>query len=183
VTDRGRPVRALGAANARKAWRSMGLGLLLLCIPTGAGGVEPGRWQQRKEATREPVEIRADSMELRRQENVALYTGNVLVTQPDYTLRSQLLEVRWDPETQKIHQLVARGSVHFQTEDARATCGVAVLDVANQALEMRDSPRLVQGGESMEGDRIIYSIPEKRSTVLGGQGGRVKTYVVPGGRQ
>lgn len=163
-----------------------GVALVFLLLLGGQEGLalDPGRWRGRRSSLeQEPVEIRADRMELRRQENLILYTGNVLVKQSDYKMESQELEVRWDPDTRKIKQLVAKGSVRVETEDARASCGLAIMDVAGQAVEMRESPKMTQGGEYVEGERILYSLAERRSTVLGGRSGRVRTLVVPGGKQ
>lgn len=146
--------------------------------------LDPVQWRQ-KEASlqQQPVHVKADRMELRRQESLILYTGNVSVTQPQYRIYSDLLEVRWDPETRKISHLVAKGKVLLEAGDARASCGVAILDVAAQEVEMQESPRMTQAGEHVEGERILYSLSQKRSTVLGGRGGRVRTLVIPGGKR
>jgi|YNPNPStandDraft_1061719.scaffolds.fasta_scaffold05746_3 lipopolysaccharide export system protein LptA len=131
----------------------------------------------------DPILIRADRMEMRRQENLALYTGHVQASQRDYRLESRRLELEWEPERNKVTRLVARGEVKLFTEEGTATAGLAVLDVASKAIVMTGSPRLLRGEELVEGDRIIYSIPDKKSTVLGGKGGRVKTRLVPGSRR
>lgn len=146
--------------------------------------LDQSQWKQRRPSLEEqPVQIRADRMELRRQDNLILYTGNVSVIQPQYRLDSDLLEVRWDPDSRKIRYLVAKGKVRMEAEDAKASCGVAVLDVEAQSVEMYDSPKMRQGGEHVEGERIVYLLNEKRSTVLGGRGGRVRTLVIPGGKK
>jgi lipopolysaccharide export system protein LptA len=164
--------------------RAAALWIALLTWSWTALALDPGQWRDRRAPLEgQPVEILADRMELRRQDNLIIYTGNVSVRQPEYKMNSDLLEVRWDPETRKISHLVARGKVRMETEDARATCGMAVLDVAAQAVEMQESPKMVQGGEHVEGEKIVYSLTEKRSTVLGGRGGRVRTLVLPGGKR
>lgn len=163
--------------------RGLILGMVVVLIPSWSAALDPRKWEGRKKAPAEPIEIRADRMELRRQENVAIYSGRVRASEQDYVIRSERLEVRWDPATQKISELVAEGDVQLETEDARGTCGTASLDVATKAVTMRDAPRLVQGGEFVEGDSIVYAIAERKSTVLGGKGGRVRTLVIPGGRR
>jgi len=146
--------------------------------------LDPAQWKQKEASLKDqPVQIRADKMELRRQDNLILYTGNVSVTQPQYKMDSDLLEVRWDPETRKIKHLVAKGKVRMEAEDAKASCGVAILDVGAQSVEMHESPKMIQGGEHVEGEKIVYFLNEKRSTVLGGRGGRVRTLVIPGGKK
>jgi lipopolysaccharide export system protein LptA len=175
--------RILGRSKRRIAGlTAMGCGLLLCWPWFQAEGVDPKSWQKGRGGPDEPIEIRAERMELRKKEDLAVYSGNVVVTQAEYRMRSQELEVRWDAETKKIHLLVARGEVRLDMEDASATCGRAILDVSTRSVEMRESPKMVQGGEHVEGDRIVYSIGDRKSTVLGGQGGRVRTLVVPGAR-
>jgi lipopolysaccharide export system protein LptA len=162
--------------------------LLAACLwvfvcPLRGEGQERSWNIDKKRLQQEPIEIRARQLELRRKENLAFYTGDVLASQRDYSLKSQRLELRWDPETKKVASLIARGGVRLETVDGRvATAGEAVLDVASQSIVLSESPRMIQGGESVEGDRIIYSIAERKSTVLGGRGGQVKTWVMPGGK-
>ncbi len=172
----------------RRGARILGAGvsvyLLLASFVPAPQALDPNQWKQRKPSLeQEPVEIRADRMELRKQDNLILYTGNVSVTQPQYKMDSDLLEVRWDPETRKIKHLVAKGKVRMEAEDARASCGVAILDVDAQSVEMQESPKMIQGGEHVEGETIVYFFNERRSTVLGGRGGRVRTLVIPGGKK
>ena len=157
------------------------LGLLL--YPTRGNG-EDRTWSiDKRRLQQEPIEISARQLELRRKDNIAFYSGDVLATQGDYTLRSQRLEMRWDPETGKVSTFTARDGVRLETGDGRvATAGEAVVDLASQSIVMSQSPRMIQAGESVEGDRIIYSIAERKSTVLGGKGGQVKTWVIPGGK-
>ncbi len=172
----------------RGLWMSWKTGLLV-CLLSGlcvseAPALDPAQWKQKEASLKEqPVRIRADRMELRRQQNVIIYSGNVSVTQPQYKMDSDVLEVGWDPETRKIRHLVARGKVRMESEDAKASCGLAILDVSTQSLEMQGSPRMVQGGEHVEGEKIIYSFTDRKSTVLGGKSGRVRTLVIPGGKR
>lgn len=163
----------------------LGMTAALSLVPWGTvQALDPAQWKHKEASLQgEPVQIRADKMELRRQDNLILYTGNVSVTQPQYKMDSDLLEVRWDPETRKIRHLVAKGKVRMEAEDAKASCGLAILDVAAQSVEMQESPKMVQGGEHVEGEKILYLLNERRSTVLGGRSGRVKTLVIPGGKK
>ncbi len=165
-----------------RRWRILLVLIAVLVLPATVRGEETGVPKGPGEGLQEPIVIRADRMEMRRQENLALYTGHVQASQGDYRLESQRLELNWEPEGKKVTKLVARGEVRLFTEEGTATAGLAVLDVASKAIVMTGSPRLLRGDEMVEGDRIIYSIPDKKSTVLGGKGGRVKTRLMPGGR-
>lgn len=152
----------------------------LLC---GMGwSLDTSQWEKKdKEMVQSPTLVTADSMELRIEESLIRYRGNVRVSQPRYILNAQEMELRWDPETKKIKQLWAKGKVNMETEDAKGSCGLAMVDLEREIVEMMENPKMIQGGEHVEGDRILYSIKERRSTVLGGKGGRVRTVVIPGG--
>lgn len=163
-------------------WIASAAVLTGLILPGPVLSEEMDVQQGSREELQEPILIRADRMEMRRQENLALYTGHVQASQRDYRLEAQRLELNWEPEGKKVTKLVARGEVRLYTDEGTATAGMAVLDVASKAIVMTGFPRLLRGDEMVEGDRIIYSIPDKKSTVLGGKGGRVKTRLMPGGR-
>lgn len=163
-------------------WMALLLLLTVLILSAPVLGEETEVEKGSREGLQEPILIRADRMEMRRKENLALYMGHVQASQRDYRLESERLELNWEPEGNKVTRLVARGEVRLYTEEGTATAALAVLDVASKAIVMTGSPRLLRGEEMVEGDRIIYSIPDKKSTVLGGKGGRVKTRLMPGGR-
>jgi lipopolysaccharide transport protein LptA len=127
----------------------------------------------------DPIEIRADRLEFRRQEHVAVYQGDVTASQEDYVLRCRRLEVIWNPQTKKIARVIAKEAVELQTGRGTATSGQAVLDIAAQTITLTDSPRLVHGKESVEGGTIIYSITQRKSTVLADKDQRVRSRVLP----
>lgn len=156
--------------------------LIFVLLSWKVWGFDQGQWKEMARSMEtQPTEVRSDSMEVRKQENLLRYKGNVIVSQPTYRLEAQEVELRWDPETRRIKQVLARGGVRMETEDATGRCGVAVVDVDRGVVEMRESPRMIQRGEHVEGEAVIYSLEERRSTVLGGKTGRVRTMVIPGG--
>jgi lipopolysaccharide export system protein LptA len=91
--------------------------------------------------------------------------------------------VHWNETNRRIEKVIARGDVRLNTREGTATSGLAILDVSRGIIEMRESPRLSREGESVEGYRIVYSIDERRSTVLSGKGKRVKTQLIPKGQK
>ncbi len=164
--------------------RSLILFIILssLSLCKWAWPLDPAQWDKReKELAENPTVVTAESMEIRIQESLVRYRGNVRVRQPRYLLDAQEMELKWDPETGKVKQLLAKGQVRMETEDATGSCGLALVDLEKEIVEMTEHPRMVQGGEHVEGEKIVYSIRARRSTVLGGKERRVRTLVVPGG--
>jgi lipopolysaccharide transport protein LptA len=153
-----------------------------LSLPRWAWPLDPAQWEKKdKELAESPTVVTAESMEIRLEESLVRYRGNVRVRQPRYFLDAQEMELRWDPQTRKIKQLLAKGKVRMETEDATGSCGLALVDLEKEIIEMTEHPKMVQGGEHVEGEKIVYSIRARRSTVLGGKERRVRTLVVPGG--
>ncbi|MDG1996272.1 MAG: LptA/OstA family protein [Emcibacteraceae bacterium] len=78
-----------------------------------------------------PVDISADRLEVKQKENIAFFTGNVVVTQSDMSLVSDRITVFYEGEreegnTSSISRLDASGNVVMtsQTETIRSTWGV-----------------------------------------------------------
>lgn len=159
----------------------------LLSVAMFLASVECGRGEESDQLEeqllrlRNPVEIRSQRLELRRPQSVAVYSGQVLAFQEEYQLSCDRLEIHWNPETKKISQLIARGQVRLETDEGFLTSGMGVLDLTSKTIVLTESPQLFRGKESVEGERIIYSIPERKSTVIGGKERRVKSRIVPGG--
>ena len=68
--------------------------------------MDPAQWEKKdKELAESPTVVTAESMEIRLEESLVRYRGNVRVRQPRYLLDAQEMELRWDPQTRKIKQL------------------------------------------------------------------------------
>ncbi|MDG1708178.1 MAG: LptA/OstA family protein [Emcibacteraceae bacterium] len=106
-----------------------------------------------------PVDISADRLEVKQKENIAFFTGNVVVTQSDMSLVSDRITVfyegdREEGNTSSISRLDASGNVVMTslTETIRSTWGVYDLEekiitlggqvVFNNAEGQITSPRL-----------------------------------------
>jgi lipopolysaccharide export system protein LptA len=175
-----------GERNIGGSARGMALGgmiLWILFLPNDAlAEAQPSRGRKASRS-QDPLEIQANRLEYRRKEHLTLYSGDVVAKQQEYRLRCKRLEVHWNPHSGKIARVIARGDVKLRTPESLATSGVALLDLPSKAIILSESPRLVSGEESVEGQRIIYSISERKSTVLGGRGKRVRSRLIPGGNR
>ena len=156
------------------------ISLWMLLMPFPIGGQQPEDFDGALDPIRERIEIFSDQLELYLKESKAIYTGKVVVVQKDYRLECGRLEVLWDSEARKIAKVSAFEGVNLDTEEGRVTSDEASWDVATRSIVMTGSPKLVKGMNSIEGGKIVYSIDEGRSTILGGKDGRVRTRITPG---
>jgi lipopolysaccharide export system protein LptA len=158
------------------------IGAVLILLPELTRGEETDELDKQLLRLRNPVEIQSQRLELRRQENMVVYSGEVVASQDEYKLKCETLEIHWNPEEKKIKYLIARGQVALETDEGVVTSGVGILDLTSRLIVLTESPRLLRGDESVEGEEIIYSISERKSTVKGGKEMRVKSRIIPGGK-
>lgn len=143
----------------------------------------------------QPVRINADGLEVRDKDKVAVFSGNVVVTQGDTTLRSKDLLVYYEgsvsaqaggsPQTgtdpaQKgqIRKLEATGGVVVKTKDQTATGDNGVFDMKTNTVTMVGKPVvLTQGPNVIRGQKLVVDLVTGVSKF---EGGRVESLIVPG---
>jgi lipopolysaccharide export system protein LptA len=146
-------------------------------------GADPGRKSRAVPVLKAPLTVKADRLEFRRREHRTVYSGHVLASEKEYRLYCRRLEVHWDPRSKRITHLVAKGDVRLETEEGVVTSQEARLNLSSRTILLTGSPRLVSGDEFVEGDRILYSIDQRRSTVMGKGKRRVRSRLHPGGSE
>ena len=121
-----------------------------------------------------PVEIKAQSFEMRDKEKVAVFTGNVRVVQGDTTIRCNSLIVSYltgsSPPgaaraaqpgpggNSQISKLEARGGVVVIQKDQTATGENGVYDMRTKVVTLTGNVVVSQGGNVMRGDRMIVDL-------------------------
>jgi lipopolysaccharide export system protein LptA len=83
------------------------------------------------------------------------FEKNVHVTDPQMELDSDELEVRFS-ESNEIDWIEATGSVRLVSEGREALAGKAVYDVHTDEFVLEDNPRLVDGRNTLYGERIRF---------------------------
>ena len=163
--------------------------LLVLGLDAGAARAQVGEGYD----TTLPIEITADSLEVRQEEELAIFTGNVDAVQGDLILRADRLVVYYRAnaaESNAIRLIEAFGNVFLSspTETAEGAKGLYNLDT--DKVELTGAVVLTRGESVIRGDRLDMDLATGRtrvsSTVAGtqqnGQGtGRVKALFVPSG--
>lgn len=132
-----------------------------------------------------PTDITADKMTYSQQQNTVVFTGNVVVTRPDFTLTAKKLTVELQEtgseksmaergDRERIKRILASGSVHVMQEGKEGFCEDAVYDAATNTIVMRGDPRLVDGKNTIEGAVIRFDLTQNTSIVEGSGSERVK---------
>jgi len=148
---------------------------------------------------KQPITVNADTLEYDYKNNVVVYRGDVQAAQGEVKLRSDTLTVTFetvkdgtqpkaaDPPvptpttkgTQRVHEVVAVGSVRIDQGARWATGGKAVFDQSQRTMVLTENPVLHEGLNEVAGDRVVVYLDENRSVVEGGRK-RVKAILYPG---
>lgn len=124
-----------------------------------------------------PVEVAADSLSLDQTSGMALFEGNVSVTQGDTTITAGRIEVRYDDATGAIILLVATGGVSFKTKTDTARAENAEYDIEKASLVMKGGVVLTQGASSVSADSMVVNL----ATGAARLDGRVRTTLTQSG--
>lgn len=155
-------VAAAGAGGALEAGALVPKGA---STPSGAGRAE------------RPVVVTSDSMEADRADNKVLFRGNV-VAEEDFTLCSDEVLMAYGQD-KAVEEIIAAGNVRIVMADKTSTSGRAVYNRKARTIVLTESPSLVQCGNTMRGDNIIYYIDEDRAMVESGKEKRVMAVILP----
>ncbi|QIE54359.1 lipopolysaccharide transport periplasmic protein LptA [Pikeienuella piscinae] len=129
----------------------------------------------------QPIEIAADSLEVRESQNIAIFKGGVVAGQGTLKLTADELEVHYGDGgagTGQIRLLEARGDVFLSNQEETAAGDVAEYDVAAGAIRMTGGVTLTQGGNVVKGAALSIDLNTGEGRVDGG-GGRVKSVFTP----
>lgn len=138
----------------------------------------------------QPVRINADALEVRDKDKVAVFSGNVIVTQGDTTLRSKDLMVFYDGsvgapqggdqpvQKGQIRKLEATGGVVVKTKEQTATGDSGTFEMKSNTVTLVGKPVvLTQGPNVIRGQKLVVDLISGISKF---EGGRVESLIVPG---
>ncbi|MEX2518396.1 MAG: lipopolysaccharide transport periplasmic protein LptA [Paracoccaceae bacterium] len=132
----------------------------------------------------QPIEIAADSLEVREGDKTAIFRGDVVAGQGTLRLTAKELEVDYGPgggETGQIRRIEARGDVFLANGAETASGEFAEYDVAAGTIKMSGAVTLTQGGNVVKGEQLSIDLNSGQGRVEGG-GGRVKSVFTPAPR-
>jgi lipopolysaccharide export system protein LptA len=162
--------------------------LFLFSISGAQGKKGAGKGQEKKPgagvgfgltSSRAPIDITSDTVEGNQKQNIVTFKGNVVAKQEDTTLYSNMLVIYHDPDTKKLKEIVATGSVKVVQLDRRATSQKATFYQEGNKVVLEGDVVVHDGENVVRGERITYYLDEERSVVEAGKGGRVSTHITP----
>ena len=127
----------------------------------------------------QPIEIVSDALEVRQAEEIAVFEGNVEARQGDLMLKTDKLEVAYDPEATgggdagAIRELNARGGVFITNGEATATGDWARYSVVDASVVLGGGAvTLTQDQNVIRGKKLVIDLVTGSGKV---EGGRVRT--------
>ncbi len=149
---------------------------LLPYYPNGeAAGLETTKPQA---GTAETITITSDRMELDQKKNTVVYMGNVVTVRGNVTMKSDILTATYNPEMQRLTEVVAEGNLEVTQGNRIATGTKAIFNSDDNSVVLTGDPVIRQGNSQVSGCRIIMFINEERGVVEGGCQ-RVKAVIFP----
>ncbi|MEM7544922.1 MAG: lipopolysaccharide transport periplasmic protein LptA [Pseudomonadota bacterium] len=129
----------------------------------------------------QPIEIAADSLEVREADNLAIFAGKVVAGQGTLRLTADKLEVTYGDGgggSGEIQRLQASGDVFIANGAETAAGDWADYDVADGTIKMGGAVTLTQGGNVVKGAALTIDLSSGQGRVEGG-GGRVNSVFAP----
>ena len=156
---------------------------VLLAMPAAAQRNNPfGGFKHDRTA---PIEITANSLEVRQAESMAIFAGEVIAGQGTLRLTADRVEVSYDgdnqgdSETGAIKKMVARGNVFISNGAETAQGERAEYDVDQGQINMSGSVVLTQGENVISGQTLTINLNAGQGRIEGSGSGRVKSIFTP----
>jgi lipopolysaccharide export system protein LptA len=143
----------------------------------------------------QPVQIEAASLEVRDKDKMAVFIGNVVVTQGDTVMKCKELRVFYAPQDSKdggkpnaatsgtmkaakpgpggrqgISRLEALGGVIVTTKDQTATGAKGVFEMKTNTITLSGGVVITQGSNVLKGERLVVDLTTSFAKVEAGSG-------------
>lgn len=148
---------------------------------------------------KQPIEITADSLEVSQNDQLAIFTGNVVAVQGDMRLTSDRMDVHYRAgeqakgEAQAVSRIKVTGNVFMRTPTETARSLTGLYDVDANVLTLNSDVVLTRGENVVKGDALRYDLTSGKSRIVGagvsagssaegaegGRKGRVRGLFVP----
>jgi LPS export ABC transporter protein LptC len=97
--------------------------------------------------------------------NLAQFFGDVVIDVEAMQLSGPRAKFSYDPKTQQLDAMQMDGGVHVTDSDKFATSGSVDLSLKDDRVVFSGSPRVVQNGDELVGDRIVMTEGGKKVEV------------------
>ena len=136
----------------------------------------------------QPIEIESDKLEVREQEGVAVFTGNVEVVQGPTLLKSGRMVVHYDQDSgeeatgqQAIERIEVEDTVYVKSDRQVATGDRGTFDMDSQVLVLSGGEVVLSEGENViVGCKLTVQMATGEAKLDGCGEGRVRMLLQPG---
>jgi lipopolysaccharide export system protein LptA len=174
---------------------------LLLAIPAPAALAQVGSKERAVGfgnfgASKEPIKIDADRLDVFDKEGRAVFTGNVVAVQGESTMNCTLMTVFYEQQNSgggqaampgaagagdsAIKKIDCKGPVTIVSRTQVATGNNATFDRVANKIFLIGNAALSDGPNVTRGERVVYDINTGVANIETAPGGRVKALFVPG---
>lgn len=148
----------------------------LLIKPVEAVAQAPGNLAY---DTNTPINVSADSLEVREEGRTAIFTGHVEAVQGDLKLKAREIRVYYrHPGSGDglIARIDANGTVTISTRDENAQGDWAIYDVDQKILTLGGAVKIERGGNTVAGQRLVLDLKTGQTRIESGNAdnGRVR---------
>jgi lipopolysaccharide transport protein LptA len=158
-------------------WRWLRFTALLFFIPlvhvAHAASAKP-----EQAAQNETVQVTADRMVSDSRSDQVVFTGNVEAQRGDLYVKADRLEVKQDPQSKKVAQMVAIGKVFIRRGEQAATAERATFFETEQKAVLIGNPHAWEGNTEVWGEEMVFLLAEGNMIVTGGTQ-RVRVQLIP----
>ncbi len=146
-----------------------------------------------KEEKASSIVIKSDTLEMDDAKKRVSFVGKVDALKGTLRIKADRMTVHYtgrstrettEGEQAKIEKIVATGHVKIiRAEGGLATAEKAVYYQGEEKVVLTGKPVVKQGGDFVEGERVILFVNERRSIVEGSEGSRVRAVLSSGGEK
>lgn len=154
---------------------------ILLAAAASLGAMTPAApaAAQTRHDSNAPIDFSANYIELQDKANRAILSGAVNVRQAEMTLTASRMTVAYTGQvidgSPQVSRLDASGGVRVTRPDQRASSQYAVYDLNRRVITMLGGVSLDQGGNTVNGGRLVINLDTGRAVIDGSSVGGTTT--------
>lgn len=167
------------------------ISLFCLLLPVSRA-FSTGTETKKEQGQAQSIVINANALEINDADKIVSFVGNVDAVRGTFRIKAEKMVVYYMGNATKdapagsearIEKIVATGDVQiFREEGGEATAQKAVYYQGEEKVILTGNPKLKQGADFVEGNRVILFLDEKRSIVEGTEGNKVRAVLSPEGK-
>lgn len=155
---------------------------VLLCLAAFPAIAGPAG-RPHKDRSSLPITIKSNELTADNKGKTAVFSGKVVARQADITIYADKVTINYGAAKGEVEQIEANGSVRIVQENRTGIADHAVYNSSQGLIVLTGSPKVMQGSDTITGEKITYYIDEDRSMVTGGAGKRVEAIIQPPSRK